>query len=81
MIIYSRQIPHIHEENVQKHHAVVLEFLMFGCRVTLESLNGKTSFQSHINTIATKWLNHGNWSKLTKPYYLLCEALFVNACK
>ena len=25
----SRQIPHIHEENVQKHHVVVLEFLIF----------------------------------------------------
>ena len=24
----SCQIPHIHEENVQKHHAVVLEFLI-----------------------------------------------------
>ena len=41
----SHQILHIHEENVQKHHTVVLIFL---CHVTLELLNGKTSFQSHI---------------------------------
>ena len=34
----SGQILHIHEENVQKHHAVVLEFR---CRVTLELLDGK----------------------------------------
>ena len=43
----SRQTSHLHEENVQKHHAVVLGFLIF-CRVTLELLDGKTSFQSHI---------------------------------
>ena len=35
-------------KNVQKHHAVVLKFLIFWCRVTLEPLDGKTSFQSHI---------------------------------
>ena len=44
----SHQVPHLHEENVQKHHVVLLEFLIFWCRVTLEPLNDNTSFQSHI---------------------------------
>ena len=43
----SRQILHIHEENIQKHHVAVLKFLFFFFffflyRVTLEPLNEKT---------------------------------------
>ena len=36
------------EEDYQKHHAVVLKFSDVWCRVTLELLDGKTLFQSHI---------------------------------
>ena len=39
---------HKHKENVHKYHAVVLWFSDFWCRITLESLDGKNSFQAHI---------------------------------
>ena len=38
----SGQALHKHKENIQKHHAVALNFPDFGCCVTLEPLDGKT---------------------------------------
>ena len=78
----SRQILHIHEENIQKHYRVVLEFLIFWRCVTMKPLNGNIMFKSHSNTRATEWwLNHGNRSKWTKTYHFLRKALFVSAYK
>ena len=71
-------------KHIQKHHVVILKFLIFGGRITPEPLNGKTSFQAHIveqhnsyRMLVELW--ESVQANLNVP--LFAQSTFVSTCR